>query len=788
MAGELDGGIDVRSLSDDQIQHMLSGGIIAPPQQQAAPAAAPAPQSPQMAPPAAAGDAGIDIRTLNDAQIKAMMAGQIIPPANETMGIPEAAARSFYKHLTFGTEPFADKKASETAAREHPYVDVAAAIPAAVALGPIAGAAKGVQGAGMLAKTARGAGTVIEAGLLPNAEARGLLEVTRTGAKLGGNYSGLEALGSGLTSPDKSLGETAKDVALSYGVGTVAGGGIGAAAHGLTKVAGGVANRTMPQLSEAMEATRVPEGQAIREIVKRAGWDGIDMQQFAALKADLDRAVAGDHRLAAKFKDLNLLEALKAGEIKTLPSGDLKPSVVTTRNLDDIAKHWANTEGRGQNVAADAFANRKNEMSSAMQADIDQHFGSGNRAADEATKAANKAQASKPYQKLRDSNDLLAVDKLGIGTLQQQFPEFAKAMEYAGKQDAVRNFGSGWQSPWSKGKLNDTIVTMSPSNLLDIHHYLVMQAKPKVGGDPASELMYGNLKRLFSGVVDKALEGHKGAREGWSQIRRMMEAGEMATDLPIAGGGPDHPSMVWLRQQVTQMRAAEDEALKAQMRLALAARDGVEKKSIDTYRGQVTRAQNEAAAHRDVVEEFQKMRGEKYKNELQRLGENGPAQVTRALTTEAEKKRIMEALGPEKGKAFVEALYNKANQQRLGNTLYGGSDTAFKQQKRDNIDAMWRMVSGLAHFRPSEVWKGAGDMLVSGYRQRGADLGNELMSRQGPADVSKILESLLATQALKQTAVPYVQSPLLKYVMPRAYPVDPGQQQRAKRSSTSNGQ
>lgn len=780
-------GIDIMSLSDDQIRHMLSGGVVAPAPQAAPPAA---PQIAQAAPPAAAGDSGIDIRTLSDAQIRAMMAGQVIPKADETMSWPEAAARSFYKHLTFGTEPFADKKLSETAAREHPYVDMAAGIPAVIAqtmaLGPIAGAAKGVQGASMLAKAARGAGTAIETAMLPNMEARGLMEVTRTGAKLGGNTSALEALGSGLTNPDKTLGETAKDTALSYGIGTVAGAGLGAGTYGLTKAAGAVANRTMPHLSEALEASRTPEGQAIREIIKRAGWDGVDMNQFARLKADLDRAVAGDTRLAAKFQDLNLLEALKAGELKTLPTGELKPGVVTTRNLDDLAKHWANTEGRGQNIAADAFANRKNEMSSRMQADIDQSFGSGNRAADEAVNAANKKAAAKPYQKLRDSNELLSVDNLKIGTLQQQFPEFAAAMEYAGKQDAVRNFGSGWQSSWSKGKLSDTVVTMSPSNLLDIHHYLVMQAKPKVGGDPASEMMYGNLKRLFSGVVDDALKGHKGAREGWSNIRRVMEAADMASDLPIGGGGPNHPSMVWLRQQVSKLREAENDVLKAQTRLALAARDGEPSSAINTYRGQVTKAQNEAASHRDVVEEFQKLRGEKYKNELQARGENGPAQLTRQLTTEAEKKRILEQLGPERGKAFIEALYNKANQQRLGNTLYGGSDTAFKQQKRDNIDALWRMASGLAHFRPSEVWKGAGDMLVSGYRQRGADLGNELMSRQGPAEVSKILESLLATQALKQTAVPFVQSPLL-VGGPRAFPVDPGQQRRAKERASSGG-
>lgn len=165
----------------------------------------------------------------------------------------------------------------------------------------------------------------------------------------------------------------------------------------------------------------------------------------------------------------------------------------------------------------------------------------------------------------------------------------------------------------------------------------------------------------------------------------------------------------------------------------------------------------------DAVEAFRKQWGDNI-NKMIAASPSGPNSIINKLLTQAGKERILEIAGPQEGRLFIEALYNKQLQTKLGNTLYGGSDTAFKTQKREGLDAMARMATGLYHLRPSEVWRGAGDMLSSSYRQRNADRINELMARQGIPEVSKALESALATKALSSTAHPFVRNPLLRGV------------------------
>ncbi len=499
-----------------------------------------------------AGDGPEPLRPLTDEEMAARA-------SSGPVGGGEAVLRAFYHHLTFGLEPGVDKKRSEQAAAEHPLINFGAAVPAFVAqtaaLGPLAAAGKAVQGAGMLARAARGAGAAADFALLPNTEARTALEATRTGAKIGGNYSALETLGSDATNPDKGLADTAKDVATSYAAGTVLGGGLGAGAHGTGRVIGAIANRTMPSLSDALAAAKSPEGQGLRDVIRHAGYDEADL---ARLEQQLVRAQT-DPQLRARYGDLNLLEALKAGEMKPTSAGELKPEVVTTRNLDDLAKHAANTEGRGQNVAAEAFGSRKNEMSAKMQADIDNFFGSGNRATDEAAITARREAIGKRYDKLRDSGKLVQVDDLG--KMQQLNPVFDRAVKYAAQNDAIENPGGQFPSLWSTGKLGDTVATLSPSNMLDIHHFLVMNAKPKVGGDPAEAVMAGKLKTWFTQWADKNFGQHKSLREDYTQLRRVMDATEKGYDLPHAAGGTDHPSLQFLRQNQQDLKSAQNALL-----------------------------------------------------------------------------------------------------------------------------------------------------------------------------------------------------------------------------------
>src|SRR5262249_27704984 len=113
-----------------------------------------------------------------------------------------------------------------------------------------------------------------------------------------------------------------------------------------------------------------------------------------------------------------------------------------------------------------------------------------------------------------------------------------------------------------------------------------------------------------------------------------------------------------------------------------------------------------------------------------------------------------------------ESLYNKALQQRLGNTLYGGPDTAFKLQKRETMDALTNAVAGVLHMRPKQVWDATHELVSSAYRTQRADRGNEVLAQQGVQNVGNIVRALIAQRQLSQTAHPYVRNPLLRYAMP----------------------
>lgn len=767
--------LDVGSLSDADFQNMQLAAMPAAP----APASEPAPAGATEAAPDT-----LDLGKLTDAQFAQLQHHLHAQGKGPAMGALEAALRSFYKHGTFGLSPGADRKLEEQAAREHPYIDVATAIPAfvgqAAIAAPIAATLRGVQGANALASVARGTGKAIEVGLLPNTEARTALTATRTGAKVGGNLSAIETAGSDLTNPDKSWTDTARDVALSYGAGTALGAGLGLGGHGLSRAAGAVANRTMPDLAEAQAAARAPEAQGVRDFVRHAGYDDVSDAKLRALRLNLAKAEAGDPVLAARYADLNLSEALKASELKPTSAGELKPEVITTRNLDDLTKHWANTEGRGQNIAAEAFGSRKNEMSAKMQADIDTYFGTGAREEDAVAQAAKRAAISKRYDKMAESGQLVQVDELA--NMGQLNAVFKKALEYAGTRDTIANPGSPWASLWSGGKLGDTVVTLSPNNVLDIHHYLVMNAKPTIGRDPAIAKDARDLKEWFSKWADSKFSAHKSLREDWAQVRRIMEATDRGGNLPV-NAGPGHPDLIWLRREANNLPQLEKTLNARQMRLAVVAADPqANPRSVSALLGTVTKAQKALETRKSVVEEFRKAYGDARKLDLQQRGDNGPAQITKAMTTQAGKRVIMELL-PENGRAYIESLYNKALQQRLGNTLYGGSDTAFKLQKRETLDALSDAATGLLHMRPKAVWDATRELASSHYRQHRADLGNEMMARQGVSDVKAIVEAVLAQKQLSQTAHPLIRNPVLRSVGPvGAAPVMAAQQKPEKRN------
>lgn len=731
------------------------------------------------------------------------------------MGTGESAARLFYKHLTLGTEPGADRAKAAQAAKEHPILDLGtgagAMLAQTAALGPFAAAAKGVQGAGVLAQAARGTGKALEYTMLPNLEAQTALTAGRTGAKLAGNYSAAEALGHGLTEPGKTWGDVAKDVGVNYATGTALGFPLGVGVHGVSRGIGAIANRALPELQDLRATARAPETQGAHEIVRNAGYDnatarltqlgeelrikppgamtqseadnvaslvkqGMTPADIAAQTGHAEAIVEGIAKQIAsreaKYGNLNLHEAMEMGDLKPMAgTGELKPEVLTYPNLGDLARDAANTSGRGQQIAANAFRTRKNEMSATMQGDIDTFFSAANREADAARLQAQKATLDKRYDRFRNKEEGVTFNERDFGPLAQR-PGMREAFDYAAEAEMARA-GNVGKHVWTGQEGQDFLT---PGNILDMHHYLVMKANSSFAGDKALAMRAGNLKKAFQNWIDNNFSKRfEQLNQDFASFKRTMDATEYGTDM-AAAGQKSRDAFKWFTEQqqkiTTEVRELNQELVRHRgLHTETAQRWAAPTNA--AQKGAVTRAANRVAALENTIasrsaglEEFTKAYGEALKQFLAERGENGPGQLIARLTTQEGKRRLTWLLGKERGPDYIRSLYNKQTQTNLGQRLYGGPDTAYKtarlQKTQFAQDALSAMIPLPGYFHPFELMRALGRIGSGRYAQNRADQLNQFLSQQGTENLVKILDGIKAQEALRQTAHPVVRNPFLR--------------------------
>ncbi len=422
--------------------------------------------------------------------------------------------------------------------------------------------------------------------------------------------------------------------------------------------------------------------------------------------------------------------------------------------------------------------------------------------------------------------------------------------------------GAQWTKPWSAGDLGKTIVTLSPSNILDMHHSLVMQAKPPLVGPMTQEnMMAMQLKTWFSRWVDNIFKNprHDHLREEYSIFKRSMEASEQAAKLGSVSGAGDSVPLSFMRDilnereeavqaaqnaiqkynravnrfnagsrrtapsrlemdRATQIvegrmevidsfarrwgenlkeeifKAPTAEAAENAVRkwltptglqrirliagdeandfistlLSIEARNQGRKLSIKgggddagpiRFLDRITRERNQEA-----VDAFRRSWGERLKNELNSKDANTAGQVVKQLLTPEGKTRILRLLGPERGREFIESLYNKAQQMRLGDRLYGNSDTAYKLARQKKLAAASDLVGSLFvpwTFSPTNAVRAARELVSSAYTQRRADEMNRLLARQGPEQVGQVIDTVLAGNKSVEMARPYANVPAL---------------------------
>lgn len=752
---------------------------------------------------------GTDHATINAVMAQALGHAQSAPAAEPKTSGTEAFLRAAADTGSFGlANGLQDRERMHEARKEHPYVsfagDAAGVIGQTLALAPVAAAGRVMQGVRYLAnagKAIEGGANAARAVIAPNTEARTLGEVIKTGAKVGGVNSALHGAGDALTNPEAGWSDVPKQAAAEGAFGTLGGAVLGPAFHGVAKGVGAVAGKVMPNLSEAKALAGNPDLAGTRDIMRAAAYDGVRFGDIAdrinvrapdgsGLSDEIARNVAGrmnagesaadvaratglslDHvtaigeqeaTLRRRYADLNTLEAVKSGDLVRSPNtGELRPEIRTTRNLDQTARWAANQEGIGQNIAADAFAHRKDAMGDLITRDVTQAFGAGNRASDQAATEAAKLKAGKQFDRLRDRGQWLVSDALAP---LKEHPEFQRALNTAAANDIVRGESTS-MSRWGKDAHDGVTDIFTPANLLDINHHLVLASKPNIA-DPASAFVAGELKKRFQAVVDEHLKKYPAIRDNYGHVRDVMTATEMGAQLPLASGGSQHESLQFLLMHSGDLNASQQALAAAERKLAVQqdkVTRGAHVNALNSAKGQVNAARAEVERKAAIVEEFRKAWGNSIVDQIAAAPD--PFAVTRKLLTGEGKARILQVLGQEKGASFIEQLYNKRTQQQLGNTLYGGSDTAWKTNQNDTVQALSKMASGVMHMRPMQVLESSGDLLSKNYSQGRADRINALMSRQGIDNVREIVAAILAHEKLANPT-PQVNNALLNLIAP----------------------
>ena len=758
------GAIDISALSDEDALQFAAAPSETPP---ALPVSAPA-QLP----------GAIDLGQLSDAQ-----AAQFVGPEGLSGGVSmaESFGRGALSGATFDFDDdigLSDKAAKAAAKKANPWTHFAGEVVGSLA--PMAAAAPlaAVRGTGLLARGARGVGSALNP-----ARTETLGQAALQGAKVGVTYGALSGAGHADIKDADSFADAAVKrlvgAGLGAGAGAVLGPAAGALGHGASKLIGAGMNRLSPELQDIVAAASAPETQGVRDLARYARYDGYTTDDFARL-----RTAMNDPAQAHRYEGLNLLEALEVQGMRAMPhTGELKPGVKVSPNLSDAAQDAANTQGEGRQLAREAWATRNQEMGAKVTADVDQMFGDrtgaavanqfgrtipskaddiaalprmiddafGSGAAAENNIAAIAARADKlnaRYDRMRKQPDIFTNE---LGEMAKRSPVMAKAIKDAAEVDDIARalkadgplpVGAGSMGDWVKGLATaegQVLQHLKPSNILDIHHQLVLAAKPTAASDPAAVMKATQLKNWFSNWVDRQYKGHKDLRSEYTAFKASMEGAELAEKLPLVGGALKPEALTFLENaerkymqaaQVAERRSRAWEANRLRIeRGDINPRTGAPYKTpLEQARRDTERAIDLASAWREVIDGFRATWGEKLKQEI--AGAKAPEKLLDKALTQAGRERIVRVLGERNGNAFVENLLTvEARRQGMALSLKaGGADHAALQ------------------FYEKAVREGRTDA-VEAFRQAwGERIKQELAAAGTPAQVAQVVRSLLTKE------------------------------------------
>lgn len=457
---------------------------------------------------------------------------------------------------------------------------------------------------------------------------------------------------------------------------------------------------------------------------------------------------------------------------------EMRPEVRTATNLERVAKDAARMDGPGADVARDAFLTRKDNMGQNLADSLENVMGATDRTGDATAQTARKAAASEAYNQAADRAPSFNIPT--FGGLERD-PLFGKALQAS----AIEDFRPGeglhrWQAADGTAA-TDGQQGMGARQLIRINSFLDKAMRNAT--DPAEAYHAQRVKQYFQGFTDTLFADHPDLRGSWSHLMRLDEATEAGSKLPAAGGGRNHDSMAFLER--AQQNVAETErAVRQETARYNAANTRFQAGAIRNApsRATLNAALEQTQQSASVLREFQAAFGENMAEAIHRAPNGNPTPILNQLLTSEGKARLINILGRENATQAINYLYNMKLQTQLGNSLYGGSDTAYNAARMSRANSAMNAGGSLVHGRFGDAAQHLVDAVSQQRIEARNNATNTLMSRQGVDDTRQVFGGLLQQRQQQQQIDPISRNPALTYAVPMAgtearhdlqQPVDP---------------
>ena len=510
--------------------------------------------------------------------------------------------------------------------------------------------------------------------------------------------------------------------------------------------------------------------------ILRQGHDGTVWQAPNLRREAYDAANTSGEGSAKLEQSLRFRQANQADDMEAFTHGNFNSQDYTAR---ETALHA---------TVLDAAKAHDARLSDHIENAVHQHFGTRDFDAQVAKlQADNSVQAAIRYKQLEAMHPGLRIDRAAFGDAVLNDPIFKAAEGYAARDAAIR------KRPFDP----EQGYGVSDIDLIQrkLRHAMQSGDGPNGANDATIAKM---LRQHVIAEADKAIHGFTGVRDFYRNAMEAEDAAASGRRLGLLKGDSGHADWqafvkrqkadtsdgaavnAWFRNSVGQgMLDLLDKGTSADKLLdALTTRQGRERinallspQSAKIFQAKIDKAiearnlsrELQKAKPLDAIEKASKFVQThtpaswlKFMKEADGLGKSklghelvgyidrktgGNAdRFLSVMTTREMRKRVMAALGPTKGKAFLRRVDIENLKKSTLQGTYGGSDTAPKLKHAGRVKALTDTAMGLATLNPHRIWNGVADMASHKWQERRANNINAARSERSALKIRALLK------------------------------------------------